>query len=258
GSDRGSGHQPGGPGAGGGRARHEAGPGLSRVRPGGGQHAPAAGVGEAVLPGLLPAGGGRPRRAGPDRGAAALAEPGYGPGARRPGGGPHRRRRRDDLSGLADPGAAGRGPPRVGRDGRVAGGGRAGLHPPAGPVHPGRHPGQQPARPGRGRRCHGRGLGPAAGPVRDPPPAAVVPAAAGRPDRAAAALGDRHPLPVQGRGRLLHGRGERSGVRGPRVDLPVPAAGEPEGRRSRRLFRREGGRVAGRCPAAAAADEIQL
>ena len=56
----------------------------------------------------------------------------------------HRRAGRAALPGLAAGGTARPGPAGLGRDERVAGGGRAGLHPPARPVQAGGHPGQLP------------------------------------------------------------------------------------------------------------------
>ena len=107
------------------------------------------------------------------------------------------------LRQLADRGAAPGGAPGLGRHGRVAGGGRARLHPSPRPLHQGRHPGQLPARPGRGRRRDRRRLQPAPDPVRDRPSAAVLPPAHRRPAGPAPALGHPVALPLQGHGQLL-------------------------------------------------------
>ena len=192
----------------------------------------------------------------PNREDRALAQPwrrGDLRRDRRPGDGAGRG---PALPGLPAGGAARRGAAGLGRDERVVRGGRAGLHPPAGPVLAGGHPGQFPARPGRGGRGHGGGFASAADPVRDRPAAALLPAADRRPDGPAPPVGDPVALPVQGDRGLLVGGGGRPGAPRPRLDLPHPAAGEPEDRRAGLLLRREGGRLPGRGAAAPAADAL--
>ena len=197
--------------------------------------APAAGLGGAALPRLLPARGRHQGRAGPGRADRALAQPRRGRDPRRQGGDGDRRRaaaRRYPDSPLAELRDAVR--LDWDCDERVARGGRAGLHPPARPVQAGRHPGQLPARPGRDRRGHRRRLPPAAHPVRDRPAAPLLPAARRPADGPAAAVGRRVPLPVQGDRRLLVGghragraRATSSGCTGPRCRRARRSRGWP-------------------------------
>ena len=72
-------------------------------------------------------------------------------------------------------------------------------------------------------------------------------------------VGHPDPLPVQGHGQLLVGARPASRPHtGHRVDLPHPAAGEPEGRRPGLLLRREGRRLPRRRASGTAADALQL
>ena len=97
-------------------------------------------VGVAVLPAVLRAlrrhRPGVPGRRGP-RGAPATGD---GPAVRTPGGGRGPGRGGPPPHGLHGRGCDRDGPARLGRPRRLVRGGRAGLRPPAQPVHPGRRP----------------------------------------------------------------------------------------------------------------------
>ena len=126
------------------------------------------------------------------------------------------------------------------------------------PLHQGRRSHQLPACPSRRQRRHRCRLRPAPDPVRNRPSAALLPPARRRPAGPAPALGHAVALPLQGHGQLLvSGCGQRS-PRGLRLDLLVPAGGEPVDRRARLLLQRDRRPLPQRRPPAAAAHETQL
>ena len=179
--------------------QHAGGSGRRRVRSGSAPTStaswsrtpgPAAGVGGALLPGLLRAGRGPDGRARGHRGQRALTEPRRRGGVRREG------RRGSTAGGAAQryddsPIEALRGHVRLQWDAiLVVRGGRAGVRPPPQPVHADRHPRQLAARADRGGRGDRGRLDPAPRPVRDRAAAALLPADDRRAARPAAAVGD--------------------------------------------------------------------
>src|SRR5205814_10591993 len=94
--------------------------------------------------------------------------------------------------------------------------------------------------------------------LRDRPAAPLLPAPRRPADGPAPAVGCRVPLPVQGDRQLLVGGHRAGGAPRHRVDVPCPAAGEPEGRRTGLLLQREGGSLPGRGAAGAPAHALQL
>ena len=135
------------------------------------------------------------------------------------------------LPGLAHGGAARPRALPVGRDGRVAGGGRAGLRPPAQPVRAGRHPGQLPAGAGPARRRRAGRLLPPAHPVRDRAAAALLPAAVRPPHRAAGAVRAPSHCPYKGTASYWS-RGRRA-TAATRTSSGSTAARSPRAPRSR-------------------------
>src|SRR5213076_3124729 len=95
-------------------------------------------------------------------------------------------------------------------------------------------------------------------PVRDRHRAAVLPAAAGPAPGSAAPVGQADALPVQGHRRVLVGGGRRDAAREPDLDLPDPAAGEPEDRRAGLFLERAGRPVRRRGTAGAAGGPVLM
>src|SRR5205085_1189767 len=76
--------------------------------------------------------------------------------------------------------------------------------------------------------------------LRDASADALLPAQAGRAPRPADAVGDAHPLPLQGRRFLLQPHGEREDLPELRLVLPGAAARDPQDREPALLLQREG------------------
>src|SRR5439155_14892980 len=119
-------------------------------------------------------------------------------------------------------------------------------------------PGQLPAGTRRTRRGRGRRVRPAPDPVRDGPSTPLLPAAHRPADGPAAPVGQTVGVPVQGHGVVLERGGERQAVRGPGVDVPLAAAGEPEDRGAGLLLQRAGGPARRRRRAAATTYTLRL